>query len=468
VTGSDRLDFTFLGDELLADLRRICLLVQAAGGRAWLVGGSVRDAASGRAPVDLGPPDLDLEVFGLAPETLQEVLAAEFALDLVGQAFGIIKLKGLPIEVGLPRRETKIGQGHRGFAIHADPELPLAAAAARRDFTINAVYFDPLSAEVQDPFAGLDDLRAGVLRHTSAAFSEDPLRVLRAMQLTARFDLTVDPLTVQLCRSIGTEELVCERVFGEWSKLITLGERPAKGLAFLQACGWIYHYPELAALVGCPQDPRWHPEGDAWIHTLHCLDAFAAEKTGDHWEDLVVGLAVLCHDFGKPTTTTEEKGSIRALGHDAAGARLTRRFLERLTGQRKLIHEIVVLVAEHMRPVALYEAQASDAAVRRLAARVGRIDRLVRVARADAFGRPPLPDDSFTAGDWLLEKARRLNVVANVPEPLVKGRHLIELGQAPGPSFSAILAECFEAQLAGRFTTVEMGIAFARDCLERR
>jgi len=287
-----------LSPELSGRLAQVCQLVAEAGGEAWLVGGSVRDLALGRVV-----NDLDLEVFRLDAEALQACLAKSFELDLVGASFGILKLRGLPIDVGLPRRETKTGRGHRGFVVDADPDLALAKAAARRDFTVNAIYWQPLTGELNDPWGGLDDLKRGVLRHTSAAFVEDPLRVMRAMQLVARFGFKVAPDTLALCREMPLEGLAGERIWEEWVKLITQGVKPALGLAFLHQSGWLAHFPELQALRGCVQDPTYHPEGDVWVHTLHCLDAFAAERTGDHWEDLVVGCAVLCHDLGKPTST---------------------------------------------------------------------------------------------------------------------------------------------------------------------
>jgi tRNA nucleotidyltransferase (CCA-adding enzyme) len=458
------LNLDHLGDKLAEVLTRVCRAIAAAGGRAWLVGGVVRDGFLG-----LSISDLDLEVFGLPAADLRAVLEKEFELVLVGQSFGIIKLRGWPIDVGLPRREAKIGLGHKGFEIHSDPDMSLKEAAARRDFTFNAVYYDPLTGEVEDPFGGLNDLAHGKLRHTSPAFGEDPLRVLRGMQFAARFDLEVVPETVDLCRSIEPEGLTSERIFGEWAKLITLGEVPSRGLAFLKECGWLQYFPELAALPGVPQDPKWHPEGDVWVHTLHCLDAFAAEKVGHPWEDLVVGLAVLCHDLGKPdTTTTSEDGVIRSLGHEQRGVDVTEEFLGRMTSHRKLLAEVKPLVAEHMRPSTLFKAKASDAAIRRLAARVGRIDRLVRVARADVLGRPPLTSTEYPAGDWLLETARRLDIEKRPPEPLVHGRHLVALGQHPGPTFGGILAKCYEAQLAGKFTTVKAGIQYAEKLLKNR
>ncbi|MFO7654913.1 MAG: HD domain-containing protein [Candidatus Krumholzibacteriia bacterium] len=449
-----------LGEVLTGIARR----VREAGGTAYLVGGGVRDHLLGEVV-----RDLDLEVFGLEPHRLQALLERHHRLDLVGRTFGVLKLRGLPVDVSIPRRELKTGQGHRGFTVDADPFLPLGMAARRRDFTVNALYLDPLQSEVVDPVGGLADLGDRVLRHASAAFVEDPLRVLRAMQLAARFEMTVAPETVALCRRIGTEGLARERIGEEWRKLVVRGRRPSRGLTFLRASGWLDHYPELAALVDCGQDPVWHPEGDVWTHTLHALDAFAAERVHDPWEDLVVGLAVLCHDLGKPATTRrdEETERIRSLRHESAGEEPTRSFLARLTAHADLVAAVVPLVRHHLKPQGLYDAGASDAAIRRLASKVGRIDRLVRVARADALGRPPLAG-TFPAGDWLLERARALAVADSRPQPLVRGRDLIALGVSPGPQMGALLEELYEAQLDGRFITAEEGLERARRLIARR
>ena len=438
--------------------------VAAAGGRALLVGGSVRDALQGEAA-----KDLDVEVFGLEPDALLGLLKRHFDLDLVGQSFGVLKIRHLDIDVSIPRRESKRGLGHKGFEIQSEPTLTLAEAAERRDFTINAMAFDPLNGKLLDPFSGRQDLEARTLRHVSEKFAEDPLRVLRGMHFTARFALEAAPETIALCRRIEPEGLARERIFEEWRKLILLGRDISKGLAFLRDTGWVAYYPELEALIDCPQDPEWHPEGDVWIHTCHVMDAFARERIGDPWEDLVVGFGALCHDLGKPATTThDDDGRIRSKGHEEQGEDPTRSFLGRMSNQAQLVDEVVPLVREHLKPTVLHKAGASAAAVRRLARRVGRIDRLVRVARADHGGRPPLPFDGFPAGDWLLEQANALKVAAQKPQPIVMGRHLIDLGLKPGPHFKDLLEACLDAQLDGVFPDLEGGVKFARGLIRDR
>lgn len=439
----------------------IARCIAAAGGRALLVGGCVRDALLG-----LVPTDYDIEIFGLEMPALEAALGRHWKAAAVGRSFGVLKLKGLPIDLSIPRTESRSGPRHTDFVVSGDPHLSVAEAASRRDFTINSMYWDPLAEELEDPFGGLDDLRQRRLRHTSAKFSEDPLRVLRAMQFIARFGLTADPSTVALCRELTPDHISAERQLAEWDKLILKGNEPSAGLAFLHACGWTNFYPELLALVGCPQDPQWHPEGDVWTHTLHCMDAFAAARIGDDEEDRVVGWSVLCHDFGKPATTfcDEEDSRIRSPNHEEAGVEPCRTFMARLTREQKLIDAVVVLVRDHLKPFELYRNQSSDSAIRRLARRVGRIDRLIRVAEADCSGRPPLPPD-FTPFRWLEERARQLEIEASKPAPLVMGRHLIQLGLTPGEHFKRILDQCYEAQLDGAFHSEEDGIKYLKKIL---
>ena len=432
-------------------------LVRKAGGRALLVGGCVRDGLLGGEP-----KDFDIECFGISAADLQKALAEKFELDLVGASFGVIKLHGHDIDVATPRRETKLGLGHRAFEMDCDPSLTLEEASARRDFTINAIYRDPLTGEVLDPWNGRADLERRILRHVGVHFGEDPLRVLRGMQFVARFGLDPAPETIEVCRGMTPEGLASERLMGEWSKLLLQGVEISRGLNFLRDTGWVRYYPELAALIGCRQDPAWHPEGDVWNHTLCCLDAFARRRDQigrNADEDIVVGLAVLCHDFGKPACTAYDpvKKRIRSLGHDEAGVEPTLSFLRRLTNEERLFKEVPPLVRLHMRPFAMWKNRASDGAIRRLAAHVVRIDRLLRVAAADDEGRPPFPSEPEPL-EWLAAQAERLRVADSAPKPLVMGRDLVALGMKPGPEFGKILKAAYEAQLDGRFSTVEDGI----------
>ena len=289
---STKLDLSVLEPRLLAAVREIAACVKEAGGRALMVGGSVRDLLLGEKNVK----DVDLEVFGLPPDRLQALIGAKFAFDACGLSFGVLKIKHVDIDVSLPRRESKRGEGHKGFLIDSDPYLSIPEAASRRDFTINAMYYDPLAEAFEDPYGGVQDLANRVLRHVSPKFVEDPLRVLRGMQFIARFDLQPAPETVAICQTIEIEGLPPERLFEEWAKLLTKGVQIGKGLAFLRATGWVRYFPELARLIGCKQDPKWHPEGDVWNHTCLCLDAFARRRV----EAQAAGLPCIIADTISP------------------------------------------------------------------------------------------------------------------------------------------------------------------------
>ena len=434
-------------------VEQVAQILSETGGRALLVGGCVRDSLLG-----IPAKDVDMEVYGLDADAVEAALSPHFLLDTVGRAFGVFILKGLGIDIALPRRESRFGPKHTDFKVKGDPTMSPREAASRRDFTVNAISCDPLTGEMLDPYDGIADLKARRLCHVSDAFSEDPLRVLRGMQFIARFNLEAAPETVALCQKLSPEHLPMERLWEEWKKLILKGNQIGSGLRFIQACGWLQNFPELAALVGCAQDPQWHPEGDVWTHTCHCLDVYAAKRTGDEWEDLIVGLAILCHDMGKPDTTyTDENGRIRSPRHDVLGGPIAKTFLERITRQKRIFEEVIPLVEQHMRPLSLYREGAGDSAIRRLAARVKRIDRLVRVAHADTYGRPPLKPEGFPEGEWLLKKTAELTILDNAPKPILQGRHLIDLGIKPSKNFGKILDQAYEAQLDGTFTDEPTG-----------
>src|SRR5262245_18395797 len=190
--------------------------VRDLGGRALIVGGWVRDRLLGHES-----KDIDLEVFGLPVDRLRSLLEQAGRVEAVGESFQVFKIADL--DVALPRRESKIGRGHRGFTVAGDPEMTVEEAARRRDFTINAISGDPLGPEdaYVDPFGGRGDLEARVLRVVDpATFGDDSLRVLRGVQFAARFDLTMDEGTRALCRAVPLDDLPAERIWGEIEKLL--------------------------------------------------------------------------------------------------------------------------------------------------------------------------------------------------------------------------------------------------------
>lgn len=447
--------------------------VRSAGGRPRLAGGCVRDWLLG-----LQPKDFDIEVFGLDFEQLQRALAPFGPTDLVGRSFGVLKIRigGVEYDFSLPRRESKTGAGHRGFAIQPEPNLPEADAAARRDFTINSIAYDPLEKRVIDPHGGERDLRAGVLRHTSAAFVEDPLRVLRGFQFAARFELTLAPETTELCRSIkeSYRELPLERVWGEWDKWATKSTRPSLGLVVLQQTGWLSFFQEIAALDGLSQDPEWHPEGNVFVHTGLCLDALVNLPVWQQADTRVrraLSFAVLAHDFGKATTThqAERRGRIRWIspGHEAAGGPISEQFLARIGAPHDLAVHVRPLVTHHL---AHHHGQTNfrDTAVRRLARKIepATLDELIAVMTSDHLGRPPLvSEEALRRINQLRGIAQRLAIEHAAPKPIVLGRHLIALGVKPGPHFKPALDAAFESQLDGAFFDEAGGVEWMTNYL---
>jgi len=425
------------------------------------------------------PKDFDVEVPGATFESLQRVLSPFGPTDVIGRSFGVIKLRlgATEYDFSLPRRESKTGSGHRGFQIDPEPDLTDAEAAARRDFTINAIAYDPFGAGLIDPHHGERDLRAGVLRHTSAAFVEDPLRVLRAFQLSARFRFNLAPETAALCRSIkGTfAELPVERVWAEWAKWAEKSREPARGLTVLEETGWLEHFPEIAALRGTPQEPEWHPEGDVFTHTQHCCDALvrlpewleAEPAKRRQWL-----FAVLAHDFGKPSTTShaERRGRLRWIspGHEAAGGPLTETFLRRIGAPLELGPSIVPLVLYHL--INHHgQGEFSESSLRRLARKLmpASIDDLCVVMRADHDGRPPRHSpETLVQIETLRSRAHTLNLASTAPRPLLLGRHLISLGLKPSPRFKAVLDLAFEAQLDGAFGDESGALAWLKNYLQ--
>ncbi len=447
--------------------------IRDAGGRALLVGGCVRDLV-----MQIAPKDWDLEVYGLQPTKLREVLDQFGDVNVVGEAFSVYKVDH-EIDVSIPRRDRKSGKGHRGFIIEGDPDMDPTEAAKRRDFTINAIMKDPLTDEVIDPHEGQVDLANKLLRAVSAeTFSEDSLRVLRAAQFAARFDLTIDPATEALCRNIDLTDLPAERVWGEIEKLLLKASRPSVGFGFLRQVGAIEQlFPEIKAMIDVPQDPEWHPEGEVFRHTMLVVDR-ARELIDElpYAKQVTVMLAALAHDFGKPATTEFIDGRWRSRGHEEAGVAPTESFLDRLNVHSldgyDVRSQVIAIVRDHLKPGEFYKkrAEVGDGAFRRLA-RKCEPDLLYRVARADSLGRndenaPPEKWYDAAPQEWFIERVRELNIEERAPAPLLMGRHLIELGLPPGPKIGEITQSVYELQLDNRVRTLDEAKAAAKKLIE--
>ena len=435
------------------DAERVLAAIRSIGGRPMLVGGYVRDAIMNPATVS---KDIDVEVYGVAdPDILAAALSAAGKVAEAGKVFGVLKVTAgdTDMDISLPRRESKTGAGHRGFTVIPDSSLGFAEASGRRDFTVNSLMADPETGEVTDCHGGIADLEAGILRHTTAAFAEDPLRVLRAVQFAARFGFRLAPSTAALCRTLADSytELPVERVWCEVEKIGTRGTYITGALRVLADTGWERHFPQIAALHGVPQDPAWHPEGDVHVHSGLAGDQSArlADEAGLAGADrFVIVMAALCHDFGKPGhTVTGPGGRIMSPRHAAGGVQPARAFLQGTGCPEALTARIVPLVKEHMACM----GRPSRTAVRRLARRLGpaTLEELTLVAGADCAGRGD-PGAPNRAAPWL-EMGRTLKVEERPAKGLLTGNHLIAAGMTPGPPFRPLLAAALAAQDAGEF-----------------
>ena len=431
-------------DENILMAERIARLVHEQGGTCYYVGGFVRDRLLG-----LENKDVDIEVHGIAPESLQEILASVGGLKTYGESFGIFGLNHYSLDIAMPRSEYATGTGHRDFICTLDPFIGVEQAAIRRDFSINAMMQDVLTGEIVDPFGGREDLRKKLIRHMDdRRFAEDPLRVLRGAQFAARFGFRIAEETAALCSRMDLRTLARERIFGEMEKALLKSEKPSVFFQELRRMRQLdFWFPELRDLIDVPQPPRYHPEGDVWTHTMMVTDE-AARLHGEAEYPLGLVLAALCHDLGKAETTRMEKdGRLHAFQHEQAGAVLSGRFLARITNEKKLKQYVKNMVLLHMRPNQLAAQQAKARPYNRMFDESVSPGDLLLLSRADALGSCVDPEE-YSATEGLLR--RRLAAFREqMREDYVTGKDLIDAGYRPGPAFTEALAYAHRAQLAG-------------------
>jgi len=435
--------------------------------KAIVVGGSVRDHF-----LKLPIKDYDIEVYGLETiETLEKILAQYGSVSLVGKSFGVLKFryKGEEYDFSFPRTEQKVAKGHQGFDVIIDGKMNFKEASKRRDFTINAMGYDVEEEIFLDPYCGLEDIKKALLRHIDdTTFIEDPLRVYRAIQFSARFGYPLSNETFNLCQNMVAqgmlEELAQERIYIEFKKLLLKSSKPSIGFELMRKLGILRYFPELEAIIGIPQSPAWHPEGDVWIHTMMCVDKMVQFLEESEKLNLKYMFAILCHDFGKAThTRVEENGRIRAIGHEEAGVEPTKRFLYRLTNEHDFIDSILPLVEHHLKPSQFYKGKAKSKAFRKLAIKVN-IEELVVVAKADFLGRKTEAslEGVYHAGVWMLEQAKKLKVENKPLETLLQGRDLIDLGLKPSPQFKKMLENLYNLQLEGNISEKEEALEYIK------
>jgi tRNA nucleotidyltransferase (CCA-adding enzyme) len=439
----------------LPDLvRTIVEEIASRGAQALVVGGVVRDLALGEIY-----QDLDIEVHRMRLDDLEALLSRFGEVDLVGKQFGVLKLWGVDADWSVPRRDSR----GRHPVVESDPWMGIEAAARRRDLTINAMALDPLDGTVYDPFNGLDDLENKVLRAPDAdLFIEDPLRFYRVMVFTARFGMRPDAILNRLCGSMSLEGVAMERIEDEFTRLFLKSRNPSIGLRWLGEVGRIHEIlPEAARLDGLEQDPKWHPEGDVWEHTLQVVDAAAGLTIGDLEQDLMLLWSALCHDLGKAGTTELIDGRIRSPGHTDLSGELAVQLMERIVNHQVVIRGATKLSVHHLKPHDFFVNNASPKAFKRLALALApetRLERLAALAVADYRGRnpeghEPLVVDSREAG-WFLDQAEQLKVQREPERPVLMGRHLLGAVK-PGPEMGKLLKRAYEIQLSEDIRDVE-------------
>ncbi|MBU2510102.1 polynucleotide adenylyltransferase [bacterium] len=451
-------------------LHQIAEKIDREGGRAILVGGAVRDYLFG-----IENKDLDVEVFGLHYNQLISILKKYGKVSAVGKAFGVLKLSidGDHFDFSLPRNDVKTGSGHRGFHITTNPEMTFKEAASRRDFTLNAIGYDIMQGELLDEFNGRHDLNQRVLRVVDPeTFAEDPLRVLRGIQFAARFRLSLLEETKTIFKELvdSLDELPRERIFKELKKLFLKSKHPSIGFSLADETGINKKlFPELNALHKITHNPHWYPPIDAWTHTLRTIDEASKQKYGDDFDDLSVMFASLCLEFAKLNRSefVDEKKWV-GLNLDKCPT-ITKCFMQRLTNEARLIETVDTLVQEYHSMDSLFKSsKVTNGDVRRLSLKVD-IPLLVRVAQADFYARFNTKDRPhiFPAGEWLIKRYHGLKLFSKRNlQPILLGRHLIDLGLKPGPFFGKILNNAYQKQLDDEFITLEDALNWARHEIE--
>ena len=408
--------------DLPGRLLKIAGDIREAGGRAFLVGGWVRDALLGRSC-----RDYDVEVYDMAQDALVPILSKYGRTNLVGKAFGVIHLamKGLSLDFSFPRTESKVGYGHRGFVVHTDEKLSFKEAALRRDFTINAMGMELPELTLCDPYGGIDDLKAHTLRHVGPAFAEDSLRILRGVQFASRFGCTLAPETVELCRTLSLDDLSIERLFEEFKKWLLKPGKPSLGLRAFLDIKLDGYFPEIRPFEG-----SWETLGDI-------LDKMAELRDGNGLSD------TQAMDF-----------AFAALLCGNADSALD--FLVRITNENHLLKNVPLLLSALRN---LDEGVVDDIpALRRLAVKQNGLKLLCLLVKCIPVSYYRSPD--FATALW--NSAAKYDLLNAAPQPFLTGKKLMDLGVKPGKHMGEIIKQSLELQLDGKITSAEEAAEWAR------
>lgn len=444
-------------DKNIEMARRIAEAVDGAGGVAYFVGGYVRDLLMGEAG-----KDIDIEIHGLTPDELKGILDSLGQRLDIGESFGIFGLRGYSIDVAMPRRESCRGRGHRDFEIFVDPRIGTLGAARRRDFTINSMMQNILTGEIIDHYGGRADLEKKLIRHVDGqSFAEDPLRVLRGAQFAARFEFEIADETVELCSGMDISTLPRERILGELEKALLKAERPSIFFEMLRNMDQLdVWFPELKSLIGIEQNPKYHTEGDVWVHTMMVLDQ-AAKLREYATNCLGFMLSALCHDYGKAICTEIIKGEIHCYGHETAGLPLVKAFMNRITNEVSLTKYVLNMAEYHMKPNALAAQGASVKSTNKMFDASIDPEGLLCLAISDGLGKTS-PREYVSYNVFFRERLATYREY--MARPFVMGQDLIDAGLKPDKRFSEYLEYAHKLRLAGveKESALKQTLSFAR------
>lgn len=421
--------------------------IEMHGGRAFLVGGIVRDMLI-YGHVDYH--DVDVEVYGLSVEKVESILSNYGHVNSIGKSFGILKLDTLPnFDFALPRIETKTGTTHQSFDVTVNQDLDLKTASSRRDLTINALMYELKTGKIYDFYHGLEDLEKRTLRMVNEkTFKEDPLRVLRTAQFASRLDFYIEPATKLMCKKMvlnnSLASLSKERVFQEYNKIL-LSNQPSIGLKFLKEINALW--PCLDVLSSTLQRLDYHPEGNVWNHTLLVTDLAALCK---HKTSNPVGFmwSALLHDIGKPIVTTIEG---HAPKHNEAGVEVFNQEMKEIIQDKQLQKYIKTMINYHMHLMNMVRNNSSDYKYYKLLKAIDKIitiDDLILITKCDKLGRYKDEHENINNFDKVMkEKMARLGKIA--PLPVIDGHDLMALGIKQSSQYSKLLDWAYDLQIRG-------------------
>jgi poly(A) polymerase len=426
-----------LANEVITTLR-------AAGHRAYLVGGCVRDLL-----LDVKPKDYDVAT-DARPDRIMDLFPNS---GRVGAHFGVVLVRNAfaQVEAATFRSDQEYTDGRRPDAVHFETDP--AEDARRRDFTINGMMMDPETGEVLDFVGGRADLERRTIRaigDADARFREDHLRLLRAVRFAARLDFQIAPATFEAIKRHAAliVKIAAERVREEVTRILTEGGA-RYGFELLDASGLLKHVlPEIAAMKGVEQPPQYHPEGDVWQHTLLLLEQL------DH-PTATLAWGALLHDVGKPPTF-RIADRIRFDGHVEEGVRLARMLLNRLRFSRDDMEQIEALIANHMR---FKDAGRMRESTLRRFLRLPQFEEHLELHRLDVSSS----NHNLEAYEMVRRKLSEYGEERLRPEPLLTGSDLIAAGYTPGPRFSEILTAVEDAQLEGELQSSGEAMQFVRE-----